>query len=134
MNDDPTVPRDPSPRDADASLDLLAEMMITGTDATIGRQEQNGQMEMVASSVLPREVLYATDADLEAMGITLGEPVDELFRRVTLPNGWTREGDGHAMWSYVLDDQGRRRIEVFYKAAFYDRRAHLFVVKDYETH
>jgi predicted metal-dependent phosphotriesterase family hydrolase len=29
------------------------------------------------------------------------------------------------MWSDLLDEQGRKRAGVFYKAAFYDRSAHL---------
>jgi len=27
------------------------------------------------------------------------------------------------MWSYLLDEHGRRRVAIFYKAAFYDRSA-----------
>jgi hypothetical protein len=35
------------------------------------------------------------------------------------------------MWSYILDDKGRERCAIFYKAAFYDRRAHLSISARY---
>jgi hypothetical protein len=31
----------------------------------------------------------------------------------------------HAMWSYLVDELGRERVSIFYKAAFYDRSAHM---------
>jgi hypothetical protein len=46
-----------------------------------------------------------------------------MFRQATLPPGWKKTGSDHDMWSYVEDERGLRRVAVFYKAAFYDRRA-----------
>jgi hypothetical protein len=51
-----------------------------------------------------------------------------MFRPATLPEGWRREGSDHAMWSHIVDDQGRKRASIFYKAAFYDRGAHMSLV------
>lgn len=99
-----------------------------GFSAYIQGQEAAGQRELVTSTRFPAE---APIADLEALGFTFG-PVDEhdpLFRTATLPEGWRREGSGHAMWSYILDDKGRRRVSIFYKAAFYDRRAFAHLVE-----
>jgi len=66
-----------------------------------------------------------TDVGFEALGFTFGpvDPHDPLFRPATLPDGWTKEGSDHDMWSYVVDELGRRRVGVFYKAAFHDRHA-----------
>ena len=50
---------------------------------------------------------------------------DDLFRAVTLPKGWSKAATDHAMWSGVVDGRGVERVEVFYKAAFYDRAAHM---------
>src|SRR5262245_10694052 len=99
--------------------------------AGIEAQEAQGQREMVASTVLPTEVNFReSDADYEALGFTFGEVVagDPLFRQATLPEGWSRKGSDHAMWSYVVDERGIERVGVFYKAAFYDRKAGLNII------
>jgi len=61
------------------------------------------------------------------MGIVFGEKVDDLFTSVTLPEGWHKEATEHAMWSKLIDDQGRERASIFYKAAFYDRSAFMSI-------
>lgn len=109
---------------------LLADMMGAGgpSDA-IERMEAQGQREMVNSTALPTRLNSGTEADLIALGFTFGDKVqgDPLFRQATLPDGWKREGSDHAMWSYIVDELGRRRVSIFYKAAFYDRDAFLNV-------
>ena len=69
-------------------------------------------------------------AEFEALGFTFGEPDagDPMFRPATLPAGWQRKGSDHAMWSYIIDEHGRDRISIFYKAAFYDRDAFMSLV------
>ena len=42
---------------------------------------------------------------------------------VVLPDGWEIKATEHTMWNEVLDDKGRKRMTIFYKAAFYDRDA-----------
>jgi hypothetical protein len=98
----------------------LAGMLSEGTSGYIEGMEAAGQRQLVASTTLPADAPWA---ELEALGFTRGEKVDDLFVRATLPGGWRKEGSDHAMWSYVLDERGIRRVAVFYKAAFYDRRA-----------
>jgi hypothetical protein len=68
-----------------------------------------------------------TVEEFEALGFKLGDPdpQDSLFRPVTLPEGWRREASDHAMWSNIVDPNGRKRVAIFYKAAFYDRKAHM---------
>lgn len=91
---------------------------------------------MVASDSLPVKVFYRnahpTKEELEAnytrlreMGFELSKPFDDdpLFMPVILPEGWKRKGCDHNMWSHILDDKGRQRLSIFYKAAYYDRRS-----------
>jgi hypothetical protein len=40
-----------------------------------------------------------------------------------LPAGWKKVATEHSMWSDLLDDQGRKRAAIFFKAAFYDYSA-----------
>lgn len=87
--------------------------------------EAAGQQQLVNSDLLPVEANPADDTAWIALGFTLGEVVadDPLFRHAILPNGWSRKADGHAMWSNIVDERGIERVSIFYKAAFYDRRA-----------
>jgi hypothetical protein len=108
-----------------------------GTDRAVREQEHRGQTQVVTSSCLPTDLGSDSRAAYEALGITFGEPVDgdPLFQQVVLPDGWTRQPGGSDLWSYVVDEHGRRRLSVFYKAAFYDRRAcmYLATVSSYVT-
>lgn len=110
---------------------FLAESMLHGSESAIYQQEAEGQRQLVTSQVLPYG-MWGKDnrVELEALGITVGDPVpdDELFRYVTLPDGWNRRATDHSMWSEIVDTHGRPRARVFYKAVFYDRKAHAHVV------
>jgi hypothetical protein len=105
----------------------LAHSLPGGIEA----QEAAGQRELVHSDRLPTDTGYScTDADFEALGFTFGppDPDDPMFRPATLPAGWSRKGSGHSMWSHIVDERGLDRVSIFYKAAFYDRSAHMGIV------
>lgn len=114
---------------AERLLFLAESMGSRGPGGFIEAQEAAGQREIVHSDVLPTKTNSCTDADLTALGFDLGDKVDgdPMFRYAKLPDGWSREGSEHAMWSYLLDTLGRRRCSIFYKAAFYDRDAFISV-------
>jgi hypothetical protein len=94
-------------------------------------QEAAGQATFVNSTTLPKEGLtepgiLATRKPFVPEGIIIKDDVDDLFVNVELPKGWTKKANpGHSMWSYLLDEQGRCRAGIFYKAAFYDRNARI---------
>lgn len=110
---------------------ILAEGMIFGARDTIERQESDGQRSFVGSDTLPRSLKsdghYHTKPLLEAAGVKFLGFVegDDLFQYVELPPGWKKQATDHSMWSKLIDDKGRERAGIFYKAAFYDRAAHL---------
>lgn len=116
----------------------LAGSLGEGMSGYVEGMEKRGQRELVNSTRLPAECRGLSsdwNADgwdeLATLGFVKGAPVDgdELFVEATLPAGWTRESAGHAMWPYLLDERGIRRVAVFYKAAFYDRRAHMSLMR-----
>lgn len=117
-----------------SSIELTGMLLLaTGdTGAVIGAQERAGQAQLVHSDRLPTDI-HGDRADFEAIGFTFGEPDDRdpMFAPATLPEGWKREGSDHAMWSYIVDQLGRRRASIFYKAAFYDRSAHMSLTTVY---
>jgi hypothetical protein len=114
MNIENTKNRDP--------LTHLVGMIGGGTEDYITGMEKDGQRQVVNSDKIPTEAPWE---ELEALGFVRGDAVsgDPLFTHVTLPEGWTRAGTGHSMHSDILDERGVPRVGVFYKAAFYDRRA-----------
>lgn len=66
----------------------------------------------------------------ESVGFVFGEPIKEtngtIFVACTYPKGWKLVPTGHSMWSDLVDDSGKKRASVFFKAAFYDYNAHTF--------
>ena len=116
---------------AAASRGDLDNALIASTPGGIERQEAAGQRTLVESAMLPKEIRGATREQLTALGFKFGADVDELFVACDLPPGWKKLGTEHSMHSDLLDDQGRQRAGIFYKAAFYDRRANMNMVRRY---
>lgn len=120
---------------ADTSKDLFgffAEALLTGGDQAIERQEAAGQDDLVNSDTLPTDIggRYGEPLQcpiLEASGVKFLGVVDgdPLFQYVELPQGWKKLPTDHSMWSKLVDEKGRERAMIFYKAAFYDRSAHM---------
>jgi hypothetical protein len=122
------------PRAIENTTETVRENPLVGllnyaTPEGIVASERRGQQQLLQSEELPVNT-RGQDAAFLALGFTFGEPVngDTLFRPATLPDGWRREGSSHAMWSYLVDARGVQRVAIFYKAAFYDRAAHMNLV------
>ena len=105
----------------------------------IEREEAKGQMEVCRqTSRLPAQ--YSFDADkqkaaLEAAGVVFGGPVegDPIWVHAKLPERWKIIPTDHSMWSTLVDELGRPRARIFYKAAFYDRSCHTSVEKRFNA-
>lgn len=106
----------------------LDNFTVAATPGGIEAQEKAGQQALVASTDMPKELDRAA---FEKVGFKFGADVDDIFMKATLPPGWTRAGTDHSMHSDILDEKGRKRVGVFYKAAFYDRRADAYLVPRY---
>lgn len=90
----------------------------------------------VGSVILPTDILptdmgrhsdYNTKAILEAAGVKFLGVVegDDMFQYVALPQAWKKVATDHYMWSKLVDEKGRERARIFYKAAVYDRSARI---------
>lgn len=127
---------------AEAEINPALTLLKTMGPGGIERSEAAGQADLVESDVLPGEMKsYFVGNEqrparplLESWGFVFADqPVDgdPLFREAKLPAGWKKVATDHAMWSKILDDKGRERCAIFYKAAFYDRKATLNVTPRY---
>lgn len=113
-------------------MDLLARALATGDSGTaIEWQEKSGQQSFVGSDTLPTKIDDEGRAALEAAGVKFLGVVenDPMFQYVELPTGWKKNGTSHSMHSELLDEKGRKRAGIFYKAAFYDRSAHMYATR-----
>jgi len=110
---------------------LLFDAMMSGDPGqAIVNQEKRGQQQLVHGDVLPRE---CPREQLETLGFQFGDPVDDLFVAVTMPPGWKKTPTEHHMHSDLVDDKGRKRGGIFYKAAFYDRNASMHLVRRFNV-
>lgn len=123
--------RAPRNTEKDDPKSFLAEAMFTGTDDSVRRQETDGQQSFIGSDTLPTDIGRYSSYDekqiLKNVGFKFFEVVedDPIFQYVKLPEGWRKEQGGDSRWTKLIDNKGRVRANIFYKAAFYDRSAHL---------
>ncbi len=110
----------------------LHNAIAAATPGGIEAQEKAGQALLVASTNMPKDMRPSQEA-FERVGFKFGNEVDELFFSATLPAGWKRAATDHSMHSKILDEQGRDRVSIFYKAAFYDRRANSRLVNRFKV-
>lgn len=101
----------------------VANALAASTPGGIEAQEAAGQRDLVEGEMIPRRMVNVTREQLEDAGFVFGDPVDDLFIKVKLPDGWSMKATSHSMHNDLIDDAGMKRANVFYKAAFYDRRA-----------
>lgn len=116
------------------AMKFVHQALAVGTSDAILQQEAQGQQFLIINDVLPSEILpneaFSGRVILEQAGVVFGSLVegDTLFQHVELPQGWKKVPTEHSMWSTLLDENGLIRASIFYKAAFYDRRASMSVV------
>lgn len=116
-----------------ANLPTATKLMIAATGGVI-EQEKRGQAELVASKQLPIDGLLGEDRPRwEALGVKIlddGKSDDPLFCRVELPTGWRKIATSHNLWTDLVDETGKVRASICYKAAFYDRYARVQLKRD----
>ncbi len=116
----------------------IENFIAAATPGGIEAQEKAGQSSLCArmDDRLPIQGTKdpANRAKFEKMGFKFADtPEDDLFISASFPPGWTKRATSHSMWSHLCDDKGRVRAHIFFKAAFYDRAAHLNLVCRYSV-
>lgn len=122
MNDNPTGPaghventtlRDPATHIAGAQTAGSSADYITDMEAA-------GRQQLAESDLLPARGDWTA---LEQLGFINRGPVpdDPIFVHADIPSGWRRDG------LKIVDERGLARVEMAYKAAFYDRGATVYL-------
>jgi len=124
----PEEPTMSSPTDT-TKADPIVNFGVLATAGGIEEQEAAGMAELLASTSLPSS-MSPGQAAFEDLGFTFGDIFDgdPLFVHATLPAGWARKASDDARCSYIVDERGMARVSIFYKAAFYDRKADMHLV------
>jgi hypothetical protein len=119
---------EPTPRRVDVTSD---HKVVLGASSFGGRPEdveRHGQEAFVFdTTVLPINIENGCSADFVALGITFGSVIDDLFQEASLPEGWAKQPCSNAVWSEIVDGDGSVKIEVYFKAVYYDRHAFMRV-------
>lgn len=110
----------------------LENFVTASTPGGIEKLEKAGQIEQSFLETLPIDGTSSAEhrAQFEALGFKFAldrteaqSQGGEIFVNTTFPKGWRKKVTDHDMWSNLLDDKGRKRGAIFYKAVFYDRSA-----------
>ena len=119
----------------DNESDGMSHLLNTmaGEKHSIENMEADGQRAMVNSADLPIDMRATQEEVTQNTGIKFGEAVNDLFIAAELPEGWEKKATDHSMHSDLVDQHGRKRAGIFYKAAFYDRSAHMYFNQFYGT-
>jgi hypothetical protein len=124
------------------SAAVMGENPLAYAPGAIEAAQESAQRALVESTLLPikfNRYFDQTERDRWDMLARLGfvvdqsEVVDGLFYRATLPPGWKKVAMAHSYGSMLVDEQGRKRAEIFYKAAAYDREAFWSLNRRYGT-
>lgn len=103
----------------------MENLIAASTPGGIEAQEARGQKDLCRSQRLPIDGMREARPILESFGFKFGKKVDDIFIEATFPEGWSLKETDHSMWSHLVDNKGRKRAGIFYKAAFYDRSANI---------
>jgi hypothetical protein len=95
--------------------------------------EAERMAEAIQETLLPKE-MDPGRSEWEALGFVFEEiPDDELMYRAKLPKGWKMVSTDHPMATDIIDEQGRKRGSMFYKASLYDRKASMYLCRRYKV-
>jgi hypothetical protein len=113
----------------------VENFVVASTPGGIEAQEKRGQIEQSLDETLPVDgtSTEAQRKEFEALGFVFkmdraaaqSQGRNELFVPVAFPKDWRKKPTEHSMWTDILDGEGNKRGSIFYKAAFYDRSAHV---------
>lgn len=115
-------------------LSSTAKLATAALPGGVKEQEAQGQQELVASAQLPIQGLLGKERPRwEALGLKILDDQtsdDSLFCQVELPPGWRKVPTDHPLWTNLVDADGKVIADICYKAAFYDRHAHVSLKAD----
>lgn len=116
----------------DGMLALLRAM--NGEKNVNEHMEAEGQQSAVKNIMMAKKMEPSIEY-WEKLGFKFEDiPGDDVLYSATLPEGWSLKATDHSMWNEIFDEKGLKRGSMFYKASFYDRKAHMYLSPRYSIH
>ena len=104
---------------------------FSGENQVIEHMEEEGQYEAITNVLMARKMEPPRE-EWEKLGFSFKDlESDNVLCQAELPEGWILAPTDHSMWNRIYDDKDRVRGSMFYKAAFYDRSAHMYLSPRY---
>ena len=102
-----------------------------GEENVIEHMEAEGQRKAVRNCYVAKRMDPKME-EWEKLGFSFTQiPGDDMLCEAVLPEGWELKPTDHSMWTDIVDNNGHKRGSMFYKAAFYDRDAHMYLSPRY---
>lgn len=114
-------------------LDRLMMLIraMSGETNVIEHMEAEGQQRAIRNIMMAKEMRPSRE-EWEQLGFVFTDiPGDDVLCSAVLPEGWSIKATDHSMWNEIIDENGMKRGSMFYKAAFYDRSAHMSLERRY---
>ena len=113
---------------------LTLARAMSGETKVLENMEKEGQDLAIGQTMMAKD-MYPSQEVWEQLGFTFRDiPGDDVLCKATLPEGWSIKATDHSMWNEIFDANGNLRGTMFYKAAFYDRSAHMSLNPRYRVH
>ena len=105
------------------NLDKLFSLFLDMIDENDSIDMRTEVQENVVNTLMARE-MEPNKRVWEKLGFVFSSiPGDDDLYNAIMPEGWSMRGTDHSMWTDIIDENNMIRGSMFYKAAFYDRRA-----------
>lgn len=102
----------------------FANFMAASSPGGIEAQERMGQKDVCRKTMIPKEMIPNRRA-YEDMGIHIRNDANDIFFSADYPKDWTIKPTNNPYYSLIIDNTGKERAQIFYKAAFYDKSAYI---------
>ena len=100
---------------------------IKGEDNIVENMEKEGQQHVISNTMMARK-MWPSKEHFEQLGFIFEDiPGDDVLCYATLPDGWSMKETDNAMCTNIIDENRVIRGSLIYKAAVYDRRAHMYL-------
>jgi hypothetical protein len=110
-----------------------ARSCVASDDASAcDHQSHSAQRLLVSSDLVPMQIGGAQLWELEQMGFVFGAQTHRLFMHAQFPEGWKKVATDHPLHTDVVDEMGRRRAGIFYRADLCNQRADMTMFARYQ--
>ena len=116
-----------------AFLTLINALDGRNRDADIVEIVERSAQDVAVSTTLMAKDMNPGREVWESLGFEFADiEGDDVLCRAKLPEGWTMNATDSQYWTEIRDENGMVRGKMFFKGAYYDRKARMALKQRYE--